>query len=239
MPVMTTTTPRPAPEVPRSLPLVRTTVGRKAVMAVTGLLLYVFVAIHMIGDLKFFTGGEHFDSYARWLRTIGQPLLLHGMYLWIQRGALAAALVLHIWAAWSLSRVSHAARPVAYEVRTPVQATAASRTMRWGGIALGLFIVFHILQFTTGTLGPHYVKGDVYDNVVNTFKHWYFVVIYLVAMLALAMHLYHGVWSMTQTLGLNRPSINRAIRRFSQAGAVIIFLGFMSIPVAVVFGVRP
>ncbi|HZQ85519.1 MAG TPA: hypothetical protein VFA83_11805, partial [Acidimicrobiales bacterium] len=97
----------PPPTVPRSLPLRQTTVGRKAIMAVTGVLLYAFVAVHMIGNLKFFTGAEHFDSYAKWLRTIGQPLLLHGMYLWIQRGVLLLALLLHIWAAWSLTRLSH------------------------------------------------------------------------------------------------------------------------------------
>ena len=116
----------------------------------------------------------------------------------------------------------------------------AARTMRWGGIALGLFIVFHILQFTTGTLGPHYVKAAVYDNVGQRLQALVHHVVYIAAMAALALHLYHGVWSMTQTLGLNRPSVNRAIYRFSQASAaVIIFLGFMSIPVAVVFGVRP
>jgi succinate dehydrogenase / fumarate reductase cytochrome b subunit len=225
--------------VARSLPLGRTTVGRKAIMAVTGMLLYVFVVVHMIGNLKFFTGPLHFDSYAEWLRTIGTPLLLHGMYLWIQRGALLLALLLHIWAAWSLTRVSHAARPVAYAANKPVQATVAARTMRWGGIALGLFIVFHILQFTTGTLGPHYVKAAVYDNVVHAFKLWYNTVVYIAAMAALSLHLYHGVWSMTQTLGLNRPSLNRAIYRFSQASAAIIFLGFVSVPVAVLAGVRP
>jgi len=229
----------PPPTVPRTLPLGRTTVGRKAIMAVTGALLYAFVAVHMIGNLKFFTGAHHFDSYAAWLRTIGQPLLLHGMYLWIQRGVLLLALLLHIWAAWSLTRQSHAARPIKYATQTPVQATVAARTMRWGGIALGLFIVFHILQFTTGTLGPHYVKEAVYANVVNAFKLWYVTIVYIAAMAALALHLYHGVWSMTQTLGLNRPSLNKAIYRFSQASAAVIFLGFISVPVAVLMGGRP
>jgi len=243
---MTTTTPRPAPvprppaePLPRSLPLRRTTVGRKAVMAVTGLVLYVFVVVHMIGNLKFFTGSEHFDSYAKWLRTIGQPLLLHGMYLWIQRGVLFIALVLHIWSAWSLARISHSARPVHYSRRKDVQATLAARTMRWGGIAILLFIVFHLLEFTTGTLGQHYVKGDVYDNVVNAFKHWYLVVVYLLAIGALCMHLYHGVWSATQTLALTKPRINKAIRSFSIVSAAVIFLGFMAVPVAVLAGVRP
>jgi len=125
--------------------------------------------------------------------------------------------------------------PVAYD---PVL-TITSLILSILAPALGLFIVFHILQFTTGTLGPHYVKEAVYANVVNAFKLWYVTIVYIAAMAALALHLYHGVWSMTQTLGLNRPSINKAIYRFSQASAAVIFLGFISVPVAVLMGVRP
>jgi succinate dehydrogenase / fumarate reductase, cytochrome b subunit len=236
---MTVTTRRPTTPSASSLPLYRTTVGKKAVMAVTGAVLYAFLIAHLIGNLKFFTGPVHFDIYAEWLRRIGEPLLLRGLYLWIQRGVLLIAVLAHIWSAYSLTRISHAARPVHYEIRRDVQASYAARTMRWSGVIIALFVAYHLLQFTTGTADPHFVRGHVYGNVVNGFKVWYVTAAYVVAMAALALHLYHGVWSMLQTLGLNRPSIDRGVRRFSAASAVVIFLGFTSVPVAVIAGMRP
>lgn len=221
---------------PRPAPVVRTSIGKKQVMAVTGLLLIGFVVAHMLGNLKFFTGASHFDEYAEFIRRIGDPVLGHAWALWLMRAGLLTAVSLHIWAAVSLTRQSRAARPVGYAHSRAVQANYASRTMRWGGVILFLFIVYHLLHMTTGTVHPEFHHGRVYDNTVVAFQVWYVTLAYVVAMGALCLHLYHGVWSMLQTLGRNNPRVDAGVRAMSKGLAVVVFLGFVSVPLAVLFG---
>jgi succinate dehydrogenase / fumarate reductase cytochrome b subunit len=144
---------------------------------------------------------------------------------------------LHIWAAWSLTVTNWKARPVSYKVVTPDASTYASRTMRWSGPILFLFIVYHLLHFTLGSVHPAFVEGDVYRNVIVGFSVWPVAVAYLIAMAALALHLRHGAWSMLQTLGASHPRWDRARNLTATVFTVIVFLGFISVPLAVMAGV--
>lgn len=211
----------------------RTSIGKKAIMAVTGVMLYGFVVVHMIGNLKVFLGPTHFNDYADFLRRIGSPALGESWFLWLMRSILVVAVVLHIWAAYATARQSQLARPVDYVKHGRVQANPASLTMRWGGLVIMFFVVYHILHFTTGTVHPSYVPGDVYHNVVYGFRVWYVSAFYIAAMFCLAMHLYHGVWSVFQTTGRNSRRTDRGVRRVAALSAVAIFIGNCSIPVAV------
>lgn len=214
----------------------RTSVAKKQTMAVTGLVLFGFVVAHMAGNLKFFTGESHFDEYAEFLRRIGDPILGHAWALWILRAGLLVSVVLHIWAAVSLTRQSRAARPVPYAQPKTVQANYASRTMRWGGIIILLFVIYHLLHMTVGTVHPDFHEGRVYDNSVAAFQVWYVTLAYVVAVGAVSLHLYHGVWSMVQTLGANNARIDARLRAVSKTVALVIFVGFVSVPLAVLFG---
>jgi succinate dehydrogenase / fumarate reductase, cytochrome b subunit len=207
-------------------------------MAITGLLLFGFVLLHMVGMMKFFFGAEDFDHYSHWLRTILSPLMPHEGFLWLQRAVLTVAVGLHIWAATSLTLQSRRARPIRYAVRTNVQATYASRTMRWGGVIIVLFVVYHLLDLSIGTANPGYVKGDVFRNTVASLEQWPVAAAYILSVGAVCLHLYHGVWSMAQTLGANQPRYDGALRRASQMFALLIFAGFTSVPVAVLAGFR-
>jgi succinate dehydrogenase / fumarate reductase cytochrome b subunit len=218
--------------------VLRSTVGRKQIMAVTGLLLFGFVFLHMVGMMKFFFGPTTFDHYSHWLRTIATPLLPHEGFLWVQRAALTGAVLLHMWAATSLALQSKKARPVKYAKRSNVQATYASRTMRWGGIIIILFVIYHVLDLSIGTANPGYVKGEVFRNTVASLEQWPVAISYMLAVGAVCMHLYHGVWSMLQTLGINRPKFDAVLRRLSQTVALLIFAGFSSVPVAILLGYR-
>lgn len=213
----------------------RTSVGKKAVMAVTGLILFGFVVAHMVGNFKVFTGERHFDEYSEFLRRIGSPALGHGWYLWMQRGGLVVAVVLHMTAAYQLTMLSRRARPVGYVHTDHVAATYAARTMRWGGVIIILFVVYHLLDLTTGQANPDFVHGRPYHNVVESFSRWYVSVFYIAAVVALGQHLYHGVWSMCQTLGVRLAS-EAALRRFAAVTAVVVTLGFVTVPLAVMAG---
>jgi succinate dehydrogenase / fumarate reductase cytochrome b subunit len=215
-----------------------TSIGKKAVMAVTGVLLVGFVVLHMLGNLKIYLGQEHFDAYAQFLREMGTPLLAHEQALWSARLMLLAAVVLHVVAAARLTQMSWAARPVAYDEKEAVAATYAARTMRWGGVILVLFIVYHLLHFTAGAVGfapGQWEAGSVYRNVVHGFRVWYVSAFYIVAQAALGLHLYHGVWSMFQTLGMGATT-NGLYRGLATVVAVAIVAGNVSIPVAVLAG---
>jgi succinate dehydrogenase cytochrome b subunit len=192
----------------------------------------------MVGNLKFFFGAAKFDHYAEWLRDLLTPLLPRGYYLWLQRAGLTVVVALHIWAATSLTLQSRRARPQPYAKRSNVQATYASRTMRWGGVIILLFVIFHILDLSAGTANPGFVRGEVFRNTIATFDRWYVSAFYLLAMGAVSLHLYHGVWSMLQTLGANKPQYDTQLRRFAKAIAIVVFLGFISVPVAVMAGYR-
>jgi succinate dehydrogenase / fumarate reductase cytochrome b subunit len=218
--------------------LYRSAVGKKAVMAVTGIILFGFVLVHMIGNLHLYQGAEAINDYARFLRTMGAPAVPPMGLLWIARLVLLTAVGLHMWAAWQLTRMSWAARPLAYSQRQPVHTTYASRTVRRGGVIIALFVVFHLLHLTTGTVHPGgpFVEGDVYRNVVTGFRVWYVSVFYIVAQVALGFHLDHGLWSMFQSLGWNHPRFNRWRTGFAHAFAWIITLGNVSFPLAVLTG---
>lgn len=216
--------------------LYRSAVGKKAVMAVSGIILFGFVLIHMIGNLKLYGGPQDLDNYGGWLREVGYPALPHQGALWIARAVLLAAVVLHIWAAWQVTRMSRDARPQGYAMRRPVQMSYASRTMRWGGVIILLFVVYHLLDFTTGTVNPGFEEGAVRRNMLASFSLWYVSLFYIVAQVALGFHLYHGLWSLFQSLGWNHPRFNRWRNGFAHAFAWIVTLGNISFPLAVMTG---
>ena len=222
------------------LTLYRSTIGKKVIMAVTGVLLVAFVIGHMAGNLQVFIGPAKMNGYAAFLKGTGE-------LLWLVRIGLLVAVLLHILMAWQLTRIKQAARPVDYHTRTPQVSTVASRTMRWGGVLLLVFIVFHILHFTTGTvfpmasrpdaLYPVFSHTDVYGNVISAFHVPWVVAFYVVAMLFLMLHLFHGAWSSVRTLGLTKASNHPLHRRVATAIALVVWLGFTAVPVAVFLGV--
>jgi succinate dehydrogenase / fumarate reductase, cytochrome b subunit len=220
-----------------TLNLYRTTIGKKVVMAVTGIILVGFLVGHMLGNLKAFDSPEHLNQYGTFLRSVGYPVLAEGQALWVVRLVLLASIVLHMVAAVQLTRRDRESRQQRYAVYRPVQATYASRTMIWGGIIIALFVVYHILHFTIGAAHPDFHHGEVYNNLVIGFQNPLVVGFYILAMAALALHLYHGVWSMFQTLGLNNAKWNQLLRWLSIAVAVGLFVGFISVPVAVQLGI--
>ncbi|MFC5661554.1 succinate dehydrogenase cytochrome b subunit [Kitasatospora misakiensis] len=214
----------------------RSTVGKKAVMAVSGLVMLLYLVAHMLGNLKVFFGPDDLNGYAAWLRTIGEPVLHHEWFLWIARVGLLAAVGLHGVAAYQLSRRDLAARPSKYAHRRR-RASYATRTMRWGGVILALFIVWHILDLTTLTVNPNAEHGRPYQNIVASFGTWYSCVIYSVAMLAVGLHVRHGFWSAAQTLGANNARRDRALKLTANGLALLLTVGFLSVPVAVMTGV--
>lgn len=207
------------------------TIGRKIVMAVTGVILFGFVLGHLAGNLQLYLGPQAINDYGEWLRHV-----LHGAGIWIARGGLLAAVALHIWAATSLTLSSRAARPQTYRRWEARESTYASRTMRWGGVILLLFVVYHLMHFTWGNAHPSFVPGDVYHNVVAGFSVPWTSAVYIVAMLALGLHLRHGLWSMLQTLGVSHPRYERYAKVFAAVFAAVIVLGNISFPIAVLAG---
>ena len=212
-------------------------VGKKIVMAASGIALFGFVLIHMLGNLKLYQGEEKLNAYAAWLRDAGAPLLPHEGALWIFRILLLAAVGLHVLSAYQVTRISQKARPVSYKSRDTIQATYASRTMRWGGVILILFLVYHILHFTTGQAHASFVPGAVHENYVRAFQSPLVYGVYLLAQVALCFHLYHGVWSFFQPLVLIHPKYNHMRRPFAVALAVVVFVGFLTPPTLVLAGV--
>jgi succinate dehydrogenase / fumarate reductase cytochrome b subunit len=218
--------------------LYRTSIGKKTVMAVTGFILYLFMIFHIYGNLKVFEGREKFNAYSDYLRTVGNPIFFRTELLWAIRIILLASVILHIVAAAQLTQQSVASRPVRYVSKKNMDATIASRTMRWGGLVIFFFIIYHILDLTLGTAhSGAYQRGDVYGNVVSGFGHWYVTLFYILAMIALGFHLYHGVWSMFQTVGVNRRKYNRFFRGLALVSAVLIAVGGCVVPVAVLTGI--
>ncbi|MEM8534731.1 MAG: succinate dehydrogenase cytochrome b subunit [Chloroflexota bacterium] len=219
------------------LTLYQSSIGKKAVMALTGFIGYGFVVAHMIGNLKIFEGSEGFNAYAHFLREVGYPLVPYSGLLWIARIVLLTAVILHVVSAIQLTRMGMVSRPVNYAQKKSVQASFASMTLRWGGIALLFFIIYHLLHFTIGAAHPNFVYGQAYENVVIGFQNPLIVLVYLVALSALAMHLYHGVWSMFQTLGLNNARTNSLWRGLATFSAIALFVGFALVPLSVMFNI--
>jgi len=218
----------PAP----SLRFWQTTVGKKAIMAVTGVILFGFVVGHLVGNLQIFLPPEHINDYAATLRSLG-PLL------WGARISLLIAVILHVWSSWQLWLLQRAARPIGYVKKTNIHSTYASRTMMWSGPIILAFVIYHLLHLTFGLVHPGgpFNAHDVYNNVVYGFQFWPVSVFYIVAMIMLCFHLYHGLWSMFQTMGLSHPVYTPVIRVLAKVVAILIALGNISIPVAVLAGV--
>jgi succinate dehydrogenase / fumarate reductase cytochrome b subunit len=216
----------------------RSAVGKKAVMAVTGVFLFGWIFAHMLGNLKLYLGAEHMNQYAQWLRVMGSPAMPNSGLLWIMRVALVVAVWLHIQAATQLTIQSRNARPVAYRQRETVAASYASRTMRWGGVIIVLFVFYHLAHLTFGgRVAPvTFVPDDPYHNVVAGFQVWWVSAIYIIANLALGLHLYHGLWSMFNSLGLNARKFNAARRVFATTFALIITVANVSFPTMVLLG---
>jgi succinate dehydrogenase / fumarate reductase cytochrome b subunit len=219
-------------------PIYAMSIGKKVIMAASGLILLGFVIVHMLGNLHTFQGAHPLDDYADGLRRLGEPILPRSLLLWIVRVVLSAAFVAHVYYAIELSVKSRRARQNRYVHPDHVQADVPAVTMRWGGVAIGLFVIFHLANYTWGWIHPNYtfVRGAVYHNTVGNFDVWWITAIYLAAMVALCLHIYHGAWSMFQTFGLNNRRWDTVIRRGAGAVAVVVFLGFISVPVAVLAG---
>lgn len=220
-----------------------TAVGKKYVMAISGIAMMGFVVFHMLGNLKMYLGATDLNHYSKFLWDLLYPIAPKGVVLWLLRGGLIVMLVAHIHASWSLTRLNHYARPVKYQSARDYQvATFASRSMRWSGIIVFAFLVWHLLDLTFGVVNATgtdstFVRGDVYENIVRSLDRWPVSVFYIVANILLGIHLFHGAWSIFQSLGWNNPRFNTWRRGFATAFATIIVVGNVSFPVAVLAGI--
>jgi succinate dehydrogenase / fumarate reductase cytochrome b subunit len=205
--------------------------GKKVVMAVTGVIMFGFVIAHMLGNLQVFEGPEKLNAYGRFLHSIGE-------LLWPVRIILIVSIALHITATVQLALLKKRARPVGYSRKEAISSSYASRTMYWSGPIVLAFIIFHLLQFTAGYIHPEsqFIEGDVYHNVVAGFQVWWVSVWYIFAVSLLGLHLRHGLWSMFQSVGLNHPRHTPILKKAAAAIAIIIVLGYISIPISVLLG---
>lgn len=217
--------------------LFRTAVGLKFVVAATGLVLFGWVALHMFGNLKTFLGPEDIDGYAEGLRALGAPILPHGFALWATRIVLLVCLVLHVVAAALLAARNRAARPVAYGRYEAKTSTFAARFMMVSGAILLIYAFLHVLHLTTGTILPDsFQAGRVYDNMSRSFRMGAVALFYVGAVAVLALHLYHGAWSLFQTLGVDNPDRNPKLRAFAVISSIGLFVGFAAVPLAFLVG---
>jgi succinate dehydrogenase / fumarate reductase, cytochrome b subunit len=209
----------------------QSTNGKKVVMAVTGAMMFLFVVGHMLGNLQMFEAPEHINAYGHFLHNLGE-------LLWIERGVMLLAIALHITATVQLALRNKAARPVGYSRKEAINSSYASRTMYWSGPIVLAFIIFHLLQFTAGVVHPQatFTQGEVYANVVSGFKVWWVSAWYIVAVGLLCVHLSHGIWSMFQSVGLAHKRHTVLLKKAAQAIAILIFLGYSSIPISVLLG---
>lgn len=221
----------------------RSAVAKKWIMALTGLMLMGFVFFHMIGNLKMYLGTTpegvyHLDEYGEFLRQLLVPILPRTVTLWLLRFGLIGAGVLHVHAAYSLTQINKKARPDKYQSkRDYVAANFASRTMRKTGIIFALFLLWHLADFTWGFVNKGYVRGEVYRNVGASLSYFPVALIYILGNLALGVHLFHGAWSLFQSLGLNNPRFNKARRAFAAGFAALIVIGNLSFVFAWLFGI--
>lgn len=208
-------------------------------MAVSGTVLVLYLVLHMIGNLKIFAGAESFDHYAHSLRTLGEPFVPYRAVLTAIEVVLVLAVVAHMWSAVSLARRASQARPVKYQAKKKSHAQGyATHTMRWGGVIIALFVIWHLLDMTFLLVNPGGTDATPYQRVVEGFDpaRWYVTIFYVVAMLLVGLHLRHGIWSAFQTLGLRNPRNNAALRALAGAVAAAITFGFLLVPLAVTFG---
>jgi succinate dehydrogenase / fumarate reductase cytochrome b subunit len=231
---------KPRRQLPFPLNIYQTAVGKKWVMAVTGIGLIGYILAHMIGNLHLYEGPLQVNEYGEALRDLGGHLVPRTMLLWIMRLGLIAMFVFHIHSAYGLTRMNMAANAGAkyQDKRNYAAANFASRTMRWTGVIIALYLVFHLADLTWGKMHPGtYVRGNIYYNVSNSLQTWPIALIYIVANIALAVHIYHGAWSMFQSLGINNPKYNKLRRGFAGGLAAIILVGNLSFPVMALAGV--
>jgi len=205
------------------------TAGKKAVMAVSGCILFLFVIGHLIGNLQIYEGPEKLNHYSVFLHSL--PALL-----WAIRITLLVMVVLHVWSSVQLGLRNLEARPVGYVKKTATGSSYASRTMYWSGPIILAFVIYHLLDFTFGTVNPRFEEGNVYGNVVASFQLIPVSTFYIFAMLLLCLHLYHGLWSMLQSLGIHHPRYTPILRRCAAVVATMIAAGNISIPIAVMAG---
>jgi succinate dehydrogenase / fumarate reductase cytochrome b subunit len=216
----------------------RSAIGKKAVMAVTGVILFGFVLVHMLGNLKIYLGAAHMNEYAHFLRVVGEPAVPAGVLLWVARIVLLVSVVLHMHSAYTLTMMSRDARPIAYQGgRNFVKATYASRTMRYGGVIILLFVIYHLMHLTWGNAHPDFVKEDPYHNMITGLRVWWVAAFYIVANLALGLHLRHGIWALFGSLGITSPRVEPWRRLLATAFAVIVTLGNISFPILIVTGI--
>ncbi|MGY1773823.1 succinate dehydrogenase cytochrome b subunit [Blastococcus sp. SYSU D00813] len=210
-------------------------VFKKVVMAVSGIILVLYLIAHMIGNLKAFSGAEEFNHYSEWLRTIGNPALPGATALWIIRIVLLVAVAAHIWAAVSLWKQAKRARPQGYVTKKANAQSYASRTMRWGGVIIAAFVIWHLLDLTWGTVNR---EGDAepYDRLVASFSNPVSTAFYAIAVILVGMHLRHGIWSATQTLGQSNRRREVTVNYAATAIATVLTLGFLLVPFSVLFG---
>ena len=226
----------------------RTTVFMKFLMATTGALFVFYVLMHMYGNLKIFAGAPAFDEYAEHLREILVPILPYSGFLWLFRALLVVSLVVHAYAAFTLWSRANGARPQRYAVKNAAKGAARTKMMRWGGVTLLAWLIFHLVQFTiakvnfNGAFPADKLKIDGHPStgmlVIASFQLWWVVLIYLIALVALGMHLFHGVWSGAQTLGwTNSATSRRLAHTTAHLVAGIVVLGFAIPPLAILFGI--
>lgn len=222
-----------------------TSIGKKFIAAVTGLILFGFLVGHMAGNLKVFTGvnsaGEHhIDEYAHALRVFGEPFLPEMLGLWMARSVLLFSLILHVIVVIQLALQSAEARPVGYARSRKRVASLPAQWMMYSGLLILAFVIFHILHFTTGTIQlGKFTYGKVFDNLQSSFSLWPVAAGYILMMLVIGFHLFHGVWSLFQTLGLDNPDRNKFLRGLAIVSTVAISLGFAAVPAAFILGVIP
>ncbi|MGO8720523.1 MAG: succinate dehydrogenase cytochrome b subunit [Acidobacteriaceae bacterium] len=209
----------------------QSTNGKKVVMAVTGAMMFLFVIGHLLGNLQIFEGPAKINAYAHFLHSIGEVL-------WIVRGTLILAIILHIIATVQLAIRNWKARPIGYSRKEAINSSYASRTMYWSGPIVLAFIIFHLLQFTAGYIHPEasFIEGDVYHNLVSGFQVWWVSAWYIFAITLLGFHLRHGLWSMFQSVGLAHPRHTQTLKRAALLIATLIVLGYISIPISILLG---
>lgn len=220
------------------------TIGKKVIVAATGLILALYVILHALGNLKGLqgpgTGAAPIDTYGEWLRTVGEPAIPRNGVLWVVRATLLGALIVHVVGVTQLIQRNRAARPEHQRRTEVVQRSLASRTMAISGFVLLAFIVFHVLQFTTLTIEPTpLAEGAVYANIYNAFQEWWLVGIYVIAMVLLGLHLRHALWSLLQTVGWDSPNRNPSFRRGATTTAVLVSGAFALIPIVFFVGLMP
>ncbi len=234
---MTVAQTKAVPIQPPQKAFTKSSIGRKVLMAITGVLMFGFVVGHMIGNLQIFIGQDQLNTYAQALKDL--PALTYTV-----RIIMLVVLIIHVWNAVRLYFENRASRPIAYVFNNTVQASLASRTMFWTGLGVFLYVVYHLLHFTFIATNPRYAhltdaagRHDVYSMVVLGFQNYLISAVYIVAMFLVAYHLSHAIFSFLQTLGLNSPRVESTLRKIAYVFSVVIFVGYVSMPVAVLVGI--